>query len=411
MIAKSNVILAARLKADDLRYSQGSSKPESREFDFSEQNEGRVSVSEDVEFRFSAIMPVGKPAATHTILLNSWDYRQVPMKQVPDFDLAIQLAMDGPPNEIKGRLQSFQSLMSDFKSVLSDFGSMLQMDSLGSFFGGFINNSELLQKFALGAQHDQLIGGTQRQQMDSQFQIQAGQLVAENETISEIKTIYEQLLGLQSTAKERQRENSTKAVEAAKNLEDSLTGLDEALGDAPESVEELEETLADSSLSKEDKLEAVDEMAAEIEEALDQIDAKIAAAEQKSSPDERGPDGRSAMRRILDEAVVATVRPNIGPDVDRAISKIPGLSAAQKDDIRKRFREALQKSSGSFDKYAVALGDSIRKLRAAVDEGDTEAQDAAMALLSTQTARLQAIVKTAAKAVAGMTKQTEAAIQ
>ena len=363
MIRKSEVTVKARYNGDSLRYSQGESPGSStKPFDFSEAAEGRVSAEAETDFRFSGIMPIGHPSASHTLLLNSWDHHELPLDKLPETKLAMTLAARGLPANLKSRLQNAEKLLTDLKSVLSDFASMFQPSGGLGGLQSVISSANVLGSFG-GSDGAKNLAVSM---IEQQFPM-ATQVI--------------QLWNLFEGSRERVNNDAAAKKEEGKQAADKLKAaskqLESSFDDVNAQIEKLNAALKSDTLTTEEKAKEVDSIQKEIDLSLAKIDNLIAS------------DSDGTLKKYLN----AAIKDIYLSELDKTISAL-GLPQELENAMRQQLQEVAEQG---LEKWKSNMEQSIKNLKQAIEDGDEKKIGEAQRVVGLNLSQMKRIVQRAAK--------------
>ena len=347
MIGKSRVTVSARHQADEQRVRGTSSSAGSTPFDFSEVNEGRVVVREEQSVQFSGIMPIGHPNAFHAVLINTWDYEELAFDEVPDYELAMQLATSGPPNGLGSQLKALRALLTGLGEWLGNMASILQFHDLSSFLTEFPAAVESLPDSPDGAQGGDL------------FDI---------DQVSEAKRLYDTIKRMLGEVKTRKRIEARKAAQEARQTSTGVRRVSLAFESIPASMNQVGARFLEN-------MPAPDEQAAlaRIQRALSEIDSLIPPQQTEDSS-----------VQVLNDSLRTVVSVQSPGSVDTFIEQLrnkPPLSDDQRAKIKSGYLQAINQHRDSFGSFRTSAEQTLRKLRSSLERDSKEEQAVAFHVL------------------------------
>lgn len=383
MIRKSEVTVIARYKGDAMRYSKDKiSSAGSKPFDFSANSEGRVSASHETEFRFSGIMPVGRPSASYLLLLNSWDYRQeeMRMEKSPNYELAFRLAAQGPGKNASARMQGVKRLFDDVKSILDDIFGAMQSSSLTQALGKIPGLVTKLSSSQLAGQYGDSIKAEVKSELTNMLRQKAIEMLAEQiPYVKEIINLYSQISGASSGLMEEARTKARQARERMEQLEESVKLAAKVVENPEVAMKTITDAMNKAGDKPEDRKKALQESSKELLEAVSKANQLLASA-----PDEK--DKKSVDKFVRD--TLNSRYPNPESIVDPRLKQ--AIEIARKE---------------GFSGLSSEIEKTIRELEKAVGDGDKEAEKKLMESLQELTKAASQVMTTAAQKFSGLGKK------
>jgi len=348
MIRKSEVTVLARYKGDAMRYSEASiSGSGARPFEFTMPAEGRVSASHETQFRFSGIMPVGRPSARHTLLLNSWDYRQEQMRmdKSPNYDLAFRLAAEGPGKSMSSQIMGAVRLMNDLKMVIGSILHALQANSPTQALSSLTSLAKNLGNLGLSGNYgDALKAEVQSGMIQSLRDKTTDMLAKQVPELKEAIDLYRQIQAAIGEAKEEVREKAETARKQVEQLEQGAKLASKAMENSDKLLTGISDAMSKAGDKPEDRKKAFQESSKKLLDTIVEVEKLLT-----TQADERN---RAIMEKTVSALVkqhvesISTADPRLRNAIDTA--KVEGLRGIRKE-IQKISTE-LEEAIGEGDK-------------------------------------------------------------
>lgn len=363
-IKKAEVVVEAKTAADSARYGASErsiNRATAKPFDFSEHGLVQSDVEKTVDV--FGITPVTHPSSTYAVLDNCWDYRSVDLNKQPNFQLMIDLARKGPPNEVRGRIEDIGLLMDDLKRLSADLGSLFDVSSMFDTFSPGYSDK-------VSGANSSVVSEAARSAIQNAVATKVSELFEGNEEYKQARRLIDQINGTRDQVANKQNERQQELDQKAKNFQRALQNIDltefsrpiDALrGDLRQLLDSDETNAEEFRREVENRISKA--LPDQVEKLLDDAAKVIDGVVQKHSKD------------VL--PVELKIRPEVDlkrrlrDRVDNLVDDLPDLSIQE---IKERLRE-IDSSVFSIRQYFQGFDDARRNISNQIDDVRNKGKD------------------------------------